>query len=119
MRASALTIPLTLHCFELQALLDAAKNVGFFNLKNHGLPEADIKQMFSTVETFFALPDEDKQLVPVDPDTYLGWEKNAEISPATGVSRMEQLAWLTHCCIIFLTDPCICLHVVVEPLFCR
>ena len=103
MRASGWTRTLSFHQFELQALLDAAKNVGFFNLKNHGLPEADIKQMFATVEDFFALPDEDKQRVPVDPDTYLGWEKNAEISPATGMSWSDQLAWLTHRCVLFLT----------------
>lgn len=68
----------------MEALMTASSEVGFFNLKNHGIPEADIQRMFGKMEDFFALPDESKATITVDPDTYLGWEKNAEISPATG-----------------------------------
>jgi len=68
----------------INELMQAASEVGFFNICNHGIPKEDIKTMFNLMEDFFALPAEVKETLPVDPDTYLGWERNAEISPATG-----------------------------------
>jgi len=68
----------------IDELMKAACDVGFFNICNHGIPEEDIREMFSLMEEFFALPREVKETLPVDPDTYLGWERDAEISPATG-----------------------------------
>jgi isopenicillin N synthase-like dioxygenase len=68
----------------INKLMKAACDVGFFNICNHGIPESEIKGMFGLMEEFFALPTEVKESMPVDPDTYLGWERNAEISPATG-----------------------------------
>lgn len=43
-----------------QALLDAAHNVGFFYLADHGIPDMVIESVLDTARKFFALPDADK-----------------------------------------------------------
>ena len=40
--------------------------------------------MFARGAQFFALKDEIKKAIPCDPATFVGWEKDAEVSPATG-----------------------------------
>jgi isopenicillin N synthase-like dioxygenase len=83
-------------------LIHAAETDGFFGLVDHGivsisppvlagipsnttsgisLPE--IEDMFATSESFFALPDSTKALVPFTAKN-AGWEKNAQIRPSTG-----------------------------------
>ena len=47
------------------ALREAATKVGFFYIKNHGVPEAIIKAMFDAGPAFFALPLEEKMKVHV------------------------------------------------------
>ena len=48
---------------EIELLDNACKNLGFFNLVNHGL-EDQITQLFDFAETFFALPQKEKEKVP-------------------------------------------------------
>ncbi|KAJ5646384.1 hypothetical protein N7490_002756 [Penicillium lividum] len=64
-------------------LVDAAQNVGFFTLINHGLTREDIESMFMTSKSFFGLPDETKKTVPWNTNN-VGWEKNSQIRPSTG-----------------------------------
>ncbi len=40
--------------------------------------------MFARGAEFFALDDKVKAAVPCDPATFVGWERDAEVSPATG-----------------------------------
>jgi len=40
--------------------------------------------MFARGAQFFALDDKVKAAVPCDPATFVGWERDAEFSPATG-----------------------------------
>jgi len=40
--------------------------------------------MFARGAQFFALDDKVKAAVPCDPATFVGWERDAEVSPATG-----------------------------------
>ncbi|HTQ70023.1 MAG TPA: 2-oxoglutarate and iron-dependent oxygenase domain-containing protein [Acidocella sp.] len=47
------------------ALYEAATKVGFFYIKNHGVPEAIIKAMFDAGPAFFALPLEEKMKLHV------------------------------------------------------
>jgi len=47
------------------ALREAAIKVGFFYIRNHGVPEAIIKAMFDAGPAFFALPVEEKMKVHV------------------------------------------------------
>lgn len=44
----------------------AATEVGFFYLKNHGVPRADIDAMFAAARAFFERPVEDKDRMKVD-----------------------------------------------------
>lgn len=43
-----------------------------------------IDSMFARGAQFFALDDKVKAAVPCDPATFVGWERDAEVSPATG-----------------------------------
>jgi isopenicillin N synthase-like dioxygenase len=52
-----------------EALREAATKVGFFYIKNHGVPEAVIKTMFDAGPAFFALPLEEKMKVHVKTST--------------------------------------------------
>jgi len=45
----------------VQDLGDAYNNIGFVAIKNHGLSEELTQKLYSTIEKFFALPDEVKQ----------------------------------------------------------
>jgi isopenicillin N synthase-like dioxygenase len=64
-------------------LVDAAENVGFFTLINHGISREDIKAMFATSKSMFDLPDNVKATVPWNANN-VGWEKNSQIRPSTG-----------------------------------
>jgi len=43
-----------------RAIRDACENVGFFYIRNHGIPETDIERTFDVGRRFFALPLENK-----------------------------------------------------------
>ncbi|PYH70175.1 Clavaminate synthase-like protein [Aspergillus vadensis CBS 113365] len=45
-------------------LVNAAENVGFFTLVDHGISVSEIENMFSTAQRFFSLPDDIKATVP-------------------------------------------------------
>ncbi|CEJ61237.1 Putative Iron/ascorbate family oxidoreductases [Penicillium brasilianum] len=64
-------------------LIDAAENVGFFTLIDHGISKEDIDSIFSTSKSFFDLPDDAKATVPWNANN-VGWEKNSQIRPSTG-----------------------------------
>lgn len=64
-------------------LIDAAENVGFFTIVDHGLLAEEIEEMFLNSQRFFALPDEVKATVPWSPNN-AGWEKNSQVRPSTG-----------------------------------
>lgn len=55
-----------------EALITAARDVGFFYLRNHGLPEALREQAMAASRRFFALPAEVKQQIAVNSD-HRGW----------------------------------------------
>ncbi|KAF4784463.1 2OG-Fe(II)oxygenase superfamily protein [Colletotrichum scovillei] len=70
-------------------LCDAAENVGFFSIKDHGLSQSEVDRMFSVSESFFALPDEAKATVPWSPKN-VGWEKLSQIRPSTGAADQKE-----------------------------
>jgi isopenicillin N synthase-like dioxygenase len=49
-----------------QALLQAARSVGFFYVRNHGVPQALIDHAYALSRRFFALPEETKQRVRIN-----------------------------------------------------
>lgn len=73
-----------------QQLVDAAENVGFFCIVDHGIDRETVDLMFDTSAQFFALPDETKAKVPFSPKTNSGWEKNAQIRPSTGAADKKE-----------------------------
>lgn len=64
-------------------LVDAAENVGFFTLVDHGISKEDIEAIFSTSKSFFDLPEAAKGTVPWNANN-VGWEKNSQVRPSTG-----------------------------------
>ena len=49
-----------------QALVDAAQSVGFFYVRNHGVPRALIDRAYALSRRFFALPEEAKQRLRIN-----------------------------------------------------
>jgi isopenicillin N synthase-like dioxygenase len=49
-----------------RALLDAAESVGFFYVRNHGVPQPLVDRAFALSRRFFALPAENKQRVRIN-----------------------------------------------------
>lgn len=71
-------------------LVDAAENVGFFTIIDHGISHSSVDRIFDQSARFFNQPDTVKAHVPFSPQHNAGWEKNAQIRPSTGaVDRKE------------------------------
>ena len=71
-------------------LLNAAENVGFFTIVDHGISRETVDQIFDQSVRFFNQPDDIKARVPFSPQHNAGWEKNAQIRPSTGaIDRKE------------------------------
>ncbi|KAI7978714.1 hypothetical protein EIK77_010620 [Talaromyces pinophilus] len=70
-------------------LIHAAENVGFFTVIDHGLSDEDIEEMFLNSQRFFSLPDDVKATVPWSAKN-VGWEKNAQVRPSTGMPDTKE-----------------------------
>lgn len=70
-------------------LCDAAENVGFFSIVDHGITQKEIDNAFATSQAFFSLPDGVKATVAWNPQN-VGWEKNSQIRPSTGAPDMKE-----------------------------
>lgn len=70
-------------------LCEAAEQVGFFSLVDHGISKSDVEDMFALSEAFFALPDEVKATVPWNPQN-VGWEKKSQVRPSTGAADQKE-----------------------------
>lgn len=71
-------------------LVDAAENVGFFTVVDHGISPETVDEIFNQSARFFNQADQVKAHVPFSPQHNAGWEKNAQIRPSTGaVDRKE------------------------------
>ena len=56
----------------------AARDIGFFAVSNHGVPETAIAELFRAAQTFFALPDDVKGEIPIERSPhYLGYARMA------------------------------------------
>ncbi|KAJ9144342.1 Leucoanthocyanidin dioxygenase [Coniochaeta hoffmannii] len=70
-------------------LVDAAENVGFFAIVDHGITQAEQDAVFGASESFFSLPDEVKSTVPWNPQN-VGYEKMSQIRPSTGAPDTKE-----------------------------
>jgi len=97
MNCSDLSIPIIdLACFSdipehhkamLEAIGDACKNWGFFQVVNHGVGIDSVKRMREAWREFFDLPMEEKKLYANSPVTYEGYGSRL------GVEKGATLDW--------------------------
>jgi isopenicillin N synthase-like dioxygenase len=62
----------------VKELMDAATDIGFFSLVDHGIPSSLIQDAFALSESFFGLPDPVKAKTPHNGKN-CGWEKQAQV----------------------------------------
>lgn len=76
-------------------LWQAATEVGFFQLANHGLGLGLVREAFSLSETFFALPEAEKQRFPLKKGLNAGWEFKSQVRPSTGTADDKESYQIT------------------------
>src|SRR6218665_3710001 len=77
-------------------LWDAAVDVGFFQLINHGIAPEEIRAAFSNAERFFALPEQVKAQYPLKKALNSGWESRAQVRPSTGTPDQKESYQITR-----------------------
>ncbi|MFT3720767.1 isopenicillin N synthase family dioxygenase [Pseudorhodoferax sp.] len=77
-------------------LWDAAVDVGFFQLSNHGIALADVREAFAMTQRFFALPDAVKARHPLKKGLNAGWESRAQVRPSTGTPDQKESYQITR-----------------------
>ncbi|MEO0830898.1 MAG: 2OG-Fe(II) oxygenase family protein, partial [Pseudomonadota bacterium] len=78
-----------------EALWAAATEIGFFQVVNHGIPQALIDDAFAFSAGYFALPSETKAKQPLKPGTNAGWEYMAQVRPSTGTADRKESYQIT------------------------
>ncbi len=76
-------------------LWKASTEIGFFQLVNHGIPQAQIDEGFAMTERFFALPHETKAHYPLLKGTNAGWEYKSQVRPSTGTPDQKESYQIT------------------------
>ena len=76
-------------------LWHASIDVGFFQLVNHGIDIARIRQAFAMSEKFFGLPNEVKAQYPHSKADNVGWENMAQIRPSVGTPDQKESYQIT------------------------
>jgi isopenicillin N synthase-like dioxygenase len=76
-------------------LWHASIDVGFFQLVNHGIDIACIRQAFAMSEKFFGLPNEVKAQYPHSKADNVGWENMAQIRPSVGTPDQKESYQIT------------------------
>lgn len=76
----------------LKDLRSASRDVGFFYLVGHGIPQADIQGLFAKAKRFFALPAQEKQAIEmVNSPQFRGYTRVAGELTRGQADRREQL----------------------------
>jgi len=78
------------------ALWDAAVEVGFFQVVNHGIDPAQMREAFAMTERFFGLPDPVKARYPHRKADNVGWESRAQVRPSTGTPDQKESYQITR-----------------------
>ncbi|MGY0616739.1 isopenicillin N synthase family dioxygenase [Vibrio sp. FJH11] len=78
-----------------QQLWEAATQVGFFQIVDHGISLADIEKSFALSERFFSLPMETKQKFPLKEGLNAGWEFKQQVRPSTGTADQKESYQIT------------------------
>ncbi|MDO5289992.1 MAG: 2OG-Fe(II) oxygenase family protein [Pseudomonadota bacterium] len=77
-------------------LWDAAVDVGFFQLINHGIAQAEVDEAFAMAQRFFDLPDDIKARWPHRKADNVGWESRAQVRPSTGTPDQKESYQITR-----------------------
>ena len=77
-------------------LWSAAVDVGFFQIVDHGIDLAAVREAFATSERFFALPDAVKAQWPHQKANNVGWETKAQVRPSTGTPDQKESYQITR-----------------------
>ena len=77
-------------------LWNAAVEVGFFQLVNHGIDVARVREAFAMSERFFALPAEVKSRYPHSKADNVGWESLAQVRPSIGTPDQKESYQITR-----------------------
>lgn len=79
-----------------EQLWEAAVNVGFFTIVNHGISEAVIDNAFRVSREFFALSVEEKEKAsPFAPHLNSGFEHKSQVRPSTGLADQKESLQIT------------------------
>ena len=76
-------------------LWQASTESGFFQIANHGIPQAQVDEAFEMTERFFALPFDTKAKMPLLKGTNTGWEYQAQVRPSTGTADRKESYQIT------------------------
>lgn len=71
-------------------LVDAAENVGFFCVVDHGISRERVDRMFDQSARFFNQETDIKAKVPYSLQHNAGWEQNSQVRPSTGVADRKE-----------------------------
>ena len=77
-------------------LWEAAVEVGFFQVVNHGIELERVREAFAMTERFFALPEATKARWPHRKADNVGWESRAQVRPSTGTPDQKESFQITH-----------------------
>ena len=77
------------------ALWQAATEIGFFQLINHGIAQDQVNEAFAMTERFFALPNDVKAKFPMRKGTNAGWEYMSQVRPSTGTADQKESYQIT------------------------
>ena len=71
------------------AVAAAARDTGFLQVVNHGVPQSVIDAAFAASASYFALPDSTKGQTPFR-GWAGGWEKEQQVRPSTGTADVKE-----------------------------
>ena len=77
-----------------EALWQAATEIGFFQVYNHGISAEDVRAAFALSESFFALPHAVKAQWPMARNA--GWESMSQIRPSTRTPDQKESYQITR-----------------------
>ncbi|MFT3715606.1 MAG: 2-oxoglutarate and iron-dependent oxygenase domain-containing protein [Gordonia sp. (in: high G+C Gram-positive bacteria)] len=79
-----------------EELWNAATEIGFFQLVNHGIPQESVDAAFRRAKDFFDLPAESKQALPLDKPNNVGWEYSSQVRPSVGTPDQKESYQITR-----------------------
>jgi isopenicillin N synthase-like dioxygenase len=75
---------------------DAARDIGFFQVFNHGIDLESVRQVFQLTEQFFALPDGVKAKYPFERAFNAGWESRSQVRPSIATPDQKESYQITR-----------------------